>query len=86
MANDEDPDFLFHARELSDLEDALSPSSLALMSACLPAAPILVLGLVCLEGKDLVRVKKGAGVVGKLAATCCQQLWVLGLNIMWCCC
>lgn len=49
-----DPGFLFHARELSDLEDALSPSSLAFLTASLPCAPILLLGLICLEGKNLV--------------------------------
>lgn len=49
-----DPDFLFRARELSDLEDALSPSTLRFMSAVLPAIPVLLLGFICLEGKDLV--------------------------------
>lgn len=51
-----EPDFLFRARELSDLEEALSPSSKALLTAALPALPVLVVGLVSLEAKDLVSV------------------------------
>lgn len=58
-----DPGFLFHARELSDLEDALSPSSLAFLTACLPCTPILLLGLVCLEGKSLVSFADAASYI-----------------------
>lgn len=49
-----EPDFLFRARQLSDLEDGLSPSTRALLTAALPALPVLLLGLVSLEAKDLV--------------------------------
>lgn len=50
-----EPGFLFRARELSDLESALDPSTKALLTVSLPALPILMLGLLCLEAKDLVR-------------------------------
>jgi hypothetical protein len=57
-----EPEFLFRARELSDLEEALSPSSKALLTAALPALPVLLLGLISLEAKDLVRdVGRGPG-------------------------
>ena len=49
-----EPDFLFRARQLSDLEDGLSPSTRVLLTAALPALPVLLLGLVSLEAKDLV--------------------------------
>lgn len=56
-----EPDFLFRARELGDLEAALSPSSQALLTASLPALPVLALGLVSLEAKDLVGGAPGGG-------------------------
>lgn len=49
-----DPDFLFRARQASDFEDASTTSTLMFMSSVLPACPILLLGFLCLEGKDLV--------------------------------
>lgn len=58
-----EPDFLFRARELSDLEDGLSPSTRALLTAALPALPVLLLGLLTLEAKDLVSsLKVGGGI------------------------
>jgi hypothetical protein len=59
-----EPEFLFRARELSDLEEALSPSSKALLTSALPALPVLLLGLISLEAKDLVRDAHGLGMGG----------------------
>lgn len=67
-----EPDFLFRARELSDLEAALSPSSQALLTASLPALPVLVLGLVSLEAKDLVG---GGPWWGSQQPACVTTLW-----------
>lgn len=63
-----EPEFLFRARELSDLEEALSPSSKALLTSALPALPVLLLGLISLEAKDLVR-EAGWGARGSPGTT-----------------
>ena len=42
-------------REVADEEALQSGSTIALMQNLLPAVPVLLLGFICLEGKELVR-------------------------------
>lgn len=65
-----EPNFLFHVRELTDLEATLSPSSRALLTAALPALPVLVLGLVSLEAKDLVDHEPSVPTLEALLLSC----------------
>ena len=46
---------LFKVREVADDEAQLAGSTIALMQNLLPAVPVLLLGFLCLEGKELVR-------------------------------
>jgi hypothetical protein len=41
-------------REVADEEAQLSGSTVAFMCNLLPAVPVLILGFICLEGKELV--------------------------------
>ncbi|KAF8060109.1 rimO [Scenedesmus sp. PABB004] len=66
-----DTDFLFRARQLSDLEDSASPATLGFMSAALPAVPALLLGLVLgLEGRDLVEHEPSVPTLSVLMLSC----------------
>jgi hypothetical protein len=46
---------LFRIREVSDAEELTPPATAALLQHALPAAPVLLLGLLAQEGRDLVR-------------------------------
>lgn len=77
-----EPDFLFRARELGDLEAALSPSSQALLTASLPALPVLALGLVSLEAKDLVDHEPSVPTLEALLLSCLAFAAVHNLRAM----
>jgi hypothetical protein len=79
-----EPNFLFHARELTDLEATLSPSSRALLTAALPALPVLVVGLVSLEAKDLVSVAGRARSAQCVVVSCWTRQGSTQLEVVSC--
>ncbi len=48
-----DHDFIFHARSISDAEEAQNAPTLVLLQNLLPAGPCLVVGILALEGQEL---------------------------------
>lgn len=54
---------------LSDEEDAVSPDAAAFLKHALPAVPILVLGFIALEGRELVGDVSHASVLDRCDCT-----------------
>ncbi|WIA39823.1 hypothetical protein OEZ86_005876 [Tetradesmus obliquus] len=77
-----DPEFLYRVRALSDLEDGSSPSTISFMAACLPALPALVLGLACLEGRDLVEHEPSVPTLSVLLFSCLAFASATCLRVM----
>eukprot|EP00775_Hariotina_reticulata_P010669 gene10669-10828_t len=77
-----DPDFLFRARQLSDHEDALTPSTAAILGAALPAGPVLILGLICLEGKDLVDHEPSVPTLSVVLLSCLSYAGAVSIRTM----
>uniref|UniRef100_A0A383VBY9 Uncharacterized protein n=1 Tax=Tetradesmus obliquus TaxID=3088 RepID=A0A383VBY9_TETOB len=76
------PEFLYRVRALSDLEDGSSPSTISFMAACLPALPALVLGLACLEGRDLVEHEPSVPTLSVLLFSCLAFASATCLRVM----